>query len=97
MKTKQIVDLLNELFELDPKAIEALVLNKVPCNKKLADHPTVTVTSRPGKRDYHMVGLVGILNGISNLDGETIEGLYENKGTEEFQDWRLIGFRLKKQ
>jgi hypothetical protein len=96
MKTKQIVDLLNKLFEMDPMAIEALVTNKVPCNRKIANHKTVTVSTRIGKRDCYMVGMLGVLQGIVGLDGEGIEGLYENKGDEENQDWRLIGFRMKK-
>lgn len=62
---EDIVSFLNELFILDPGAIHALCANRVPCNCKLADHPTVQVGISPvlGEEQYH-VGLVGLLNGL---------------------------------
>jgi hypothetical protein len=54
---------LNELTALDPKAMEALVGLRAPCNEALLNHPTVQVT------DYHddkipRVGILGLLNGL---------------------------------
>lgn len=58
-----IVHMLNEILALDPVAISELGRLSVPCNKKLADHPTVQVRATKGKHDYR-VGLLGILNGV---------------------------------
>ena len=58
---EKIVALLNELLEMDRPAIAVLIANRIPCNQKLADHPTVQVISQHG--GYHM-GLLGLLNGL---------------------------------
>jgi hypothetical protein len=56
-----IVSLLNEINEMDPSVLPALIEHRVPCNQKLADHPTVQV----GKdADGYEVGILGILNGL---------------------------------
>lgn len=57
----QVIEYLNELLELDKPVIAAMVANRIPCNQKFADHPTVQVHSQHG--GYH-VGLLGILNGM---------------------------------
>jgi hypothetical protein len=57
----ETVIFLNELIEIDKSAIAALIANRVPCNKKLADHPTVQVSAQ---NDGFHVGLLGILNGL---------------------------------
>jgi hypothetical protein len=60
----ETIDLLNELLKLDKSAISALVLNhKNPCNRELAEHPTVQVTALMDGNGYH-VGLLGIINGM---------------------------------
>lgn len=57
--------MLNEAYALDPAAIHALCENRVPCNSKLANHPTIQVGLVPidGRERYH-VGLIGLLNGL---------------------------------
>jgi hypothetical protein len=64
MLAEVVVDYLNELLEIDRAAIGALVDNKVPCNKLLANHPTVQVAS---KHAGCHVGLLGILNGLCGV------------------------------
>jgi hypothetical protein len=71
-----VIALLNEAFMLDPAAIRALVDHRVPCNKELANHPTIqcgTAESwrkrRPkdhgvAENTVYVVGLLGLLNGI---------------------------------
>ena len=59
---QQAVHRLNEILSLDPEALAALVGNRVPCNKALAEHPTVQVHLNPD--GSFEVGLLGILNGI---------------------------------
>jgi hypothetical protein len=61
---ESLVSYINDLMELDKPAIAAMFANRVPCNKALADHPTVQVTAQHG--GYH-VGLIGILNGLCGV------------------------------
>lgn len=58
---EQICIFLNELLEIDRPAIASLIANRVPCNKTLADHPTVQVSAQHG--GFH-VGMLGLLNGL---------------------------------
>jgi hypothetical protein len=62
MTYQQTIAFLNELIALDAQAITALVESRVPCNKSLADHPSVQVSSTTG--GGYSVGLLGILNGL---------------------------------
>ena len=64
---QEVVDYLNELMELDRVAVGALINNRVPCNQALAEHPTCQVRAQDGG---HVVGLLGILNGMFGVDGE---------------------------
>jgi hypothetical protein len=83
----EAVDFLNELLALDRPVIAALIANRVPCNKALADHPTVQAGAQHG--GYH-VGMLGILNGLF--------GTYEDGYgpiTAEFGDnGLLVRFRI---
>jgi len=68
-----VVALLNEAVKLDPVAMHALVEARVPCNKALADHPTIQVsaydelTGEPTP-NWFKVGILGILNGLFGTD-----------------------------
>ena len=57
----ETIDFLNELIKIDAPAIAALIANRVPCNKQLADHPTVQCTAQHGG---FSVGMLGIINGL---------------------------------
>ena len=60
------IDLLNEILDLDPLAIEALINRRVPVNADLADHPTIQVG--PMKKDGPpLMGLLGVLNGLCGV------------------------------
>lgn len=95
---QKMVEVLNELMTADSFAMHELVETRVACNEALADHPTVPVMSVSQfpdcKRQAHFpgltscVGLLGVLNGIAALDGEVIEGCYN-------QDEQLIRFELR--
>ena len=61
---EQICDLMNELIAIDRPAVAAMLANRTPCNKALADHSTVQVASRHGGYD---VGILGILNGLCGI------------------------------
>jgi len=68
----KVIDYLNELLELDRPAVAALIANRIPCNREMADHPSVQVSSQHG--GYH-VGMLGILNGIFGIDEEGFGGI----------------------
>jgi len=57
----EVIAFLNELLEIDRPAIAALIANRVPCNERMLEHPTVQVQPQHG--GYH-VGMLGILNGL---------------------------------
>jgi len=61
----KVIAYLNELIELDKPAIAALIANRVPCNERLAGHPSCQVGVQHG--GYH-VGMLGILNGMFGVD-----------------------------
>lgn len=60
-----VIEVLNEALLIDPEAIQSLLAIRVPCNQKLADHPTIQVMERNGK---YTVGVLGLLNGIFGAD-----------------------------
>lgn len=55
------IAVLNQALEADPEAVAGLVNHRVPCNAKLAAHPTIQVGPDG-------VGLLGILNGLFGAD-----------------------------
>ncbi len=59
-----VVDYLNDLLEHDRCAVAALIANRVPCNKAMADHPTCQVAEQHG--GFH-VGMLGVLNGMCGI------------------------------
>lgn len=77
MTPQQIVDLLNEAYKADPSAMHALIANRVPCTDKLRDHPTIEVDDC-GTPGYPKVGLLGILNGITRIDGVSIASKWDD-------------------
>jgi len=64
---QEVCDLLNELIELDPTAIGALMINCVPCNEGIADHPTVQVYER---HQGFTLGVLGLINGPFGIDSK---------------------------
>lgn len=67
----EVIDFLNGLIKIDSDAIGGLILNKIYCNKELADHPTVQVLAIKDEQDNiicYKVGMLGILNGLFGID-----------------------------
>ena len=88
---ERICDLLNALIELDRPAVAALIANRVPCNRLMADHPTVQVYAQNGG---HHVGLLGILNGLCGVRENSfglINAIFDKEGAE-LRD--LVGFEV---
>lgn len=78
------VNLLNELFKLDPAACSELVQHRVDCNPSVADHATIQVELVKNK---DKVGLIGVLNGILDLAGASRVAMIID-GT------KLVGFTI---
>lgn len=72
--TDAMVSFLQEVADADPAAFRALIEHRVPCNDRLADHPTVQVgPAREGKGIE--VGMLGVLNGFcGTVDGGRFDG-----------------------
>jgi len=70
----EVVDLLNSMLELDKETTQRLVETRIVCNQKLADHPTIQVSSYRVEGQHH-VGLLGVLNGLFGVDEDLYGGL----------------------
>lgn len=66
---EQIVNLLNEAAQLDPRCVRDLIEHRVPCNAGLAEHPTIQVFPVNGQ---DCVGLLGFMNGLIDPKQERI-------------------------
>lgn len=64
---QKVVDLQTSIHAADPAdpaALSALLATRVPCNRVLADHPTVQVGQAV---DGFEVGLLGVLSGLCGV------------------------------
>ncbi len=84
-----VVEYLDELIKIDPKAMQALVEARVPCGDALSDHPTVQCGIRKDGEGAE-VGLIGILNGLCGA----LEDGYGAVSVIVEQDGTLQGARL---
>ena len=67
----KIVELLNEALTLDPVAVSALCVYRVPCSVGLADHPKIQVLQLGAQSlAQYEVGMLGILNGLTGVDSK---------------------------
>ena|ERR1035437_6340051 len=78
---------LNSAYDDDPSALHALICNRVPCNEKLANHPTVQVSVNEATlTPTFTVSVLGLLNGILRPSiGRIISPMLDDSG-------RLLGF-----
>lgn len=90
MHIEIIVNLLNDALKTDPRAIDALLCTRVPCNQAMVDHPYIVVGAKNDRGDYPTLGVLGLLNGIAGLDGKIIEACYDD------DTHCLIEFRIRK-
>ena len=83
---EQIVAVLNEAYKADPAAMRALIYSRVPCNEKLADHPTIQVSVISATPELYTVGALGVINGIAEkLTGKRVMAMFDDADC-------LIGF-----
>lgn len=64
-KINQAIEVLNSVHQADPTVLPLLIDYRVPCNRAVADDPTVQVGVHDG---LWTVGLLGIVNGIVGVD-----------------------------
>lgn len=63
------IEVLNRIHAADPSVLPALIAHRVPCNRAVADDPTVQVGKIDGTDDEWEVGLLGIVNGLYGVQG----------------------------
>lgn len=88
------VECLNTAFAADPNAIHALMVNRVPCNQALADHPDVVVDNPPVIEGQHFsVGALGLVNGILTANGLPRIGVkFEPMPSDHEGRFKIVGF-----
>ncbi len=78
------IRVLNEALAADRTAITTLLAERTPCNRDLADHPTVQV--RHIGDQWYEVGTLGLINGLVEAStGARIAAQYAENGD-------LVGF-----
>ncbi len=81
----ETIKFLNELKDIDNKALCRLVNLRVFCNKDILNHPTVQCTAIKNDPDNSgIVGFLGVLNGLFGIDEETGWGVINFAG--EYDD-----------
>lgn len=60
-----VVRILNSALNYDKDTIQKLIEQRVPCNNRLAEHPTIQVGAHYDDADFK-VGLIGVINGLFN-------------------------------
>lgn len=82
-----VVNILNEMFRADPKAMQALVEYRVSCSDSLRDHNTAQVICNEDLSDPK-IGLLGVLNGVVGIQSNGLGFL----AGEFNENGDLIGF-----
>ena len=70
--TKQVeavVAALNAAFAADPQAVHALLCNRVPCNRSLADDPFFVVEESRVLDEGFTIDALGLVNGVLGAAG----------------------------
>jgi hypothetical protein len=87
---QEICDLLTSMLAADPVATHALLVNRVPCNRALLDHPSIMVDSLSADDSRPVVGLLGVLNGLCYTGpGCPVVGMMFDPPSR-----KLVGFRV---
>lgn len=82
---EETISLLNEMLKTDYEATFSLINNRVPCNKRLADHPTIQCGYDENKQ--FEVGLLGVINGLFGIDEKGFGAI-----GARYRDGKLIEF-----
>jgi hypothetical protein len=84
---------LNSAFAADPNAIHALIVNRVPCNQALVDHPQIYVDMLTVvDSSLAQATLLGVLNGVLVANGlPRVATKWSTEADEEGRR-KLLGF-----
>lgn len=87
------IEVLNMAFKSDPNAIHALLVNRVPCNRFLADDKFVQVDEVPvlGK-EYYQVGALGLINAVLAAHGLPLVAAKWSEEIDGDGRHKLVGF-----
>lgn len=86
LEAKQIADLFNQLYALDPLAAANLVQHRVICNKQFAESDIPFVCSKQSDGILTM-GVVGFVNAMASPDSGRVAAVYDD-------DKKLTGFTV---
>jgi len=67
---ENMVKILNELLEADPKAADGFFRLGIDVNKQVCDHPTIQVLMDSDQSDTGVLRPLGLLNGL--LEGDRV-------------------------
>ena len=91
------LEYMRTLYDADPSAVHALLVNRVPTNQAMIDHPTAVCDAAPiggGPLKYPTIGMLGVLNGLLGSLGLANDQLlavaWDN--SDPFEP-RFVGFR----
>ncbi len=84
-----LLDLLNSAYDADPAATYALMVDRVPCNDKLRNHPTILTIEDSAPVTRTFVGELGLLNGLISASGKVV-ALKTDPKTAEFLGFSLV-------
>lgn len=92
-KFTDLLAALNAAYAADPAAIHALIVNQVPCNQALADHPSVVVkANKVAQGETYAVTALGLLNAaVQTLTGKRVAVMYDDTPNERGAH-RILGF-----
>ena len=85
---QSLVELLNETIKLDPTAINQLIDFHTPTNNDIADHPHIMVGEtfhQDDTIDHYNLGMLGLLNGLTDKYGYRLVASYHNKDLIKFE------------
>ena len=57
------IQALNEALEVDRNAVESIILNRVPCNKAVVEHPVLMAGAKNDGSDPKL-GALGLINAL---------------------------------
>jgi hypothetical protein len=95
----KVISCLNEAFAADPLAMRLLLINRVQCNRSLADHPTIVCDDCApfGLPDQFTLGSLGLVNGVLGALGLPLVASGWSDQPDAEGRHTLLGFRRYQQ
>jgi len=92
-----ILDMLNDAFKADPGAIHTLLINRVPCNEKLADDPHFfAVKLNVADQSVYFTNGLELINTIMNLLGYPLIDVEFSEDLDSFGRKIILGLKERK-